>query len=50
MLAGRQRISAFAQELVKKVEPQTVGNYISHLSAVVAVPSRCGNTRSTGRR
>jgi len=34
---GSDEISAFAQELVKKVEPQTVGNYISHLSAVVAV-------------
>jgi integrase len=34
---GSDEISAFAQELVKNVEPQTVGNYISHLSAVFAV-------------
>jgi len=33
---GSDEISAFAQELLKKVEPQTVGNYISHLSAVFA--------------
>jgi integrase len=34
---GSDEISAFAAELVKKVEPQTVGNYISHLGAVFAV-------------
>jgi integrase len=34
---GSDEISGFAQELVKKVEPQTVGNYISHLAAVFAV-------------
>lgn len=34
---GSDEISAFANELVKKVEPQTVGNYVSHLSAVFAV-------------
>src|SRR5260370_41179452 len=34
---GSDEISAFAAESVKKVEPQTVGNYISQLSAVFAV-------------
>jgi hypothetical protein len=34
---GSDEISTFAAELVKKVEPQTVGNYLSHLGAVFAV-------------
>lgn len=34
---GSDEISTFANELVKKVEPQTVGNYVSHLAAVFAV-------------
>jgi integrase len=34
---GSDEISGFAQELVKKVEAQTVGNYLSHLSAIFAV-------------
>jgi integrase len=34
---GSDEISAFANELVKERDPSTVGNYLSHLSAVFAV-------------
>ena len=30
-------IVAFAQQLVSKVQPQTVANYLSHLSSIFAI-------------
>jgi integrase len=34
---GSDEIASFANQLAQKIEPQTVSNYISHLSAVFAV-------------
>jgi hypothetical protein len=34
---GSNEIASFAKQLAQKIEPQTVNNYISHLSAVFAV-------------
>jgi len=34
---GSEEVSAFAVELLKGRQPQTVGNYLSHLAAIFAV-------------
>jgi len=34
---GSEHIVSFAQELAKTMQPQTVGNYLSHLAAIFAI-------------
>jgi hypothetical protein len=47
---GSEDIVAFANQLVAKVTPQTVANYLSHLGAVSPSPGQLGDTRSIRAR